>query len=152
MHRVPLSKQAMAIIENIRGLHTELVFPSPRKKIVLSDMVLTAFLHRVKAKPGCNSTWICSSFRDWCSEHGYRFLFYVGRCHSWPVVHLTYKELLKVIVYAASLSAYLRLCRYCSATGSAIYSTSPWWRSTSSIILLSSTRKNSLRRLMRLIR
>lgn len=50
MHRVPLSKQAMAIIENMRGLHKELVFPSPRKQIVLSDMVLTAFLRRVKAK------------------------------------------------------------------------------------------------------
>ncbi len=76
MHRVPLSKQAMAIIENMCGLHKELVFPSPRKQIVLSDMVLTAFLRRVKAKsdvPGRVATahGFRSSFRDWCSEHGY---------------------------------------------------------------------------------
>lgn len=76
MHRVPLSKQAMEIIENMRGLHKELVFPSPRKQIVLSDMVLTAFLRRVKAKsdvPGRVATahGFRSSFRDWCSEHGY---------------------------------------------------------------------------------
>lgn len=50
MHPVPLSKQAIAIIGEMRGLHSDLVFPSPRKQIVLSDMVLTSFLRRVKAK------------------------------------------------------------------------------------------------------
>ncbi|MBY3742181.1 tyrosine-type recombinase/integrase, partial [Escherichia coli] len=43
-HRVPLSRQAIYILENIRGLHDELVFPSPRKQQILSDMVLTSFL------------------------------------------------------------------------------------------------------------
>ncbi|ENZ5049240.1 tyrosine-type recombinase/integrase, partial [Escherichia coli] len=45
-HRVPLSRQAIHILENIRGLHDELVFPSPRKQQILSDMVLTSFLRK----------------------------------------------------------------------------------------------------------
>lgn len=76
LHRVPLSKQAIAILEKMKGLHRDLVFPSPRKQIVLSDMVLTSFLRRAEAKsdvPGRVATahGFRSSFRDWCSEHGY---------------------------------------------------------------------------------
>ncbi|HBC7430057.1 MULTISPECIES: tyrosine-type recombinase/integrase [Providencia] len=75
-HRVPLSHQAMSLLHNLRGLHDELVFPSPRKQIVLSDMVLTAFLRRTKA-PSDNPNRVAtahgfrSTFRDWCSEHSY---------------------------------------------------------------------------------
>ena len=76
LHRVPLSNQAVAIIDKMQGLHKELVFPSPRKQIVLSDMALTAFLRRIKAVsdvPGRVATahGFRSSFRDWCSENGY---------------------------------------------------------------------------------
>lgn len=76
LHRVPLSNQAVTIIDKMKGLHEELVFPSPRKQIVLSDMALTAFLRRTKAVsdvPGRVATahGFRSSFRDWCSEHGY---------------------------------------------------------------------------------
>ena len=75
-HRVPLSTQAIAMLENIRGLHDDLVFPSPRKQTVLSDMVLTSFLRKTKAvsdTPGrvAVAHGFRSSFRDWCSEHGY---------------------------------------------------------------------------------
>ncbi len=75
-HRVPLSDQAMSLLKGLRGLHNELVFPSPRKQIVLSDMVLTAFLRRTKA-PSDNPNRVAtahgfrSTFRDWCSEHAY---------------------------------------------------------------------------------
>ncbi|MBR7798869.1 tyrosine-type recombinase/integrase [Undibacterium fentianense] len=76
LHRVPLSKRAIEILRSQQGFHEELVFPSPRKQKELSDMVLTSFLRRVKAKsdtPGRFATahGFRSSFRDWCSEQGY---------------------------------------------------------------------------------
>ncbi|MEA5206382.1 tyrosine-type recombinase/integrase [Enterobacter mori] len=76
LHRVALSDQALAVLERMKGLHRELVFPSPRKQIVLSDMVLTSFLRRTNSEsdvPGRIATahGFRSSFRDWCSEHGY---------------------------------------------------------------------------------
>lgn len=75
-HRAPLSTQAVRVLESMKGLHDDLVFPSPRKQTVLSDMVLTAFLRRTHAPsdiPGRIATahGFRSSFRDWCSEHGY---------------------------------------------------------------------------------
>lgn len=65
-HRVPLSKQALALLEalpRIKG--NDLVFPAPRGG-VLSDMALNALVRRmeVDAVPhGFRST-----FRDWCGE------------------------------------------------------------------------------------
>ncbi|MEB1111652.1 tyrosine-type recombinase/integrase [Citrobacter portucalensis] len=75
-HRVPLSKQAIEVIKHMKGLHRELVFPSPRKQIVLSDMALTAFLRRINAVSDvpdrvATAHGFRSSFRDWCSEHRY---------------------------------------------------------------------------------
>jgi integrase len=75
-HRVPLSKQAVAILKHQRGQHDTFVFPSVRERTSLSDMALTAFLRRVGAisdMPGRNATahGFRSSFRDWCSENGY---------------------------------------------------------------------------------
>lgn len=75
-HRVPLSDQAISLLHSLKGLHDELVFPSPRKQIVLSDMVLTAFLRRTKAPSDhphrvATAHGFRSTFRDWCSEHGY---------------------------------------------------------------------------------
>lgn len=83
-HRVPLSRQAIYILENIRGLHDELVFPSPRKQQILSDMVLTSFLRKKKAVsdiPGRVATahGFRSTFRDWCSEQGYSRIWRKGR-------------------------------------------------------------------------
>lgn len=76
LHRVPLSDRAIEILRSQQGFHEELVFPSPRKQKELSDMALTSFLRRAKAKsdtPGRVATahGFRSSFRDWCSEQGY---------------------------------------------------------------------------------
>ncbi len=77
-HRVPLAPQAVALLKSVQelGLHETLVFPTPRSQTMFSDMVLTAFLRRVKApsdSPGRTATahGFRSSFRDWCSEQGY---------------------------------------------------------------------------------
>ncbi len=75
-HRIPLSDRAVEILKRQLGMHDHLVFPSPRAQAELSDMVLTAFLRRVKAKsdtPGRVATahGFRSSFRDWCSEQGH---------------------------------------------------------------------------------
>lgn len=75
-HRVPLPEQALEILRGQRGQHKDLVFPSVREQAVLSDMALTSFLRRMKALsdvPGRAATahGFRSSFRDWCSEHGY---------------------------------------------------------------------------------
>ncbi|MGL4916199.1 MAG: tyrosine-type recombinase/integrase [Aeromonas allosaccharophila] len=76
VHRIPLSLQAMAVLEKVRGLHGEWVFPSPRKQVPLTDMALTTLLRRVEAPsttPGRLATahGFRSTFRDWCSEQGY---------------------------------------------------------------------------------
>ncbi|VEA64742.1 Prophage CP4-57 integrase [Serratia plymuthica] len=75
-HRVPLPNQALAVLGKLQGLHKDLVFPSPRKQIVLSDMVLTSYLRRTNAESDvpdrvATAHGFRSSFRDWCSEHGY---------------------------------------------------------------------------------
>lgn len=75
-HRVPLCKQAIKLLEQQRGLHDEIIFPSPREKVP-SDMILTAFLRRenapsdVEGRPA-TAHGFRSSFRDWASENGYR--------------------------------------------------------------------------------
>jgi integrase len=76
IHRVPLSKQAVAILKQQRGMHAMLAFPSVRDRAPLSDMALTALLRRVGAASdvaGRTATahGFRSSFRDWCSEKGY---------------------------------------------------------------------------------
>lgn len=75
-HRIPLAPRAVEILQNQKGHHESLIFPSIRDQVELSDMVLTAFLRRVKAHsdtPGRLATahGFRSSFRDWCSENGY---------------------------------------------------------------------------------
>ncbi|WP_089083518.1 tyrosine-type recombinase/integrase [Aquitalea magnusonii] len=75
-HRVPLSDVAIEILRHQIGLHQELVFPSPLDSVVLSDMVLTAYLRRVRAPSDVEGRVATahefrSSFRDWCSENGF---------------------------------------------------------------------------------
>lgn len=75
-HRVPLSDRAVEILKQQQGIHETLVFPSPRDQVVLSDMVLTSFLRRIKAPSDTPSRVATahgfrSSFRDWCSEMGH---------------------------------------------------------------------------------
>lgn len=75
-HRVPLSPRTLEIIEGQKNQHEDLVFPSIRDKVELSDMAITSLLRRLKVPsdtPGRVATahGFRSSFRDWCSEHGY---------------------------------------------------------------------------------
>ena len=75
-HRVPLSPRALALLESQKDQHDQLVFPSVRDRVELSDMALTSLLRRLKAhsdSPGRFATahGFRSSFRDWCSEKGY---------------------------------------------------------------------------------
>lgn len=90
-HRVPLSKEALHILEKQQGFHKTLVFPSIllrrgrqgksdqgrlAERGVMSDMVLTALLRRLKAPSDALGRFATahgfrSSFRDWCSENGY---------------------------------------------------------------------------------
>ena len=70
-HRVPLSPQAVAVLEQVRGLDKELVFPSARRKGQVvrqqSVMVFKALLKRMK-HDHFTVHGFRSSFRDWCSE------------------------------------------------------------------------------------
>jgi integrase len=77
VHRVPLSRRAVEILEAQRALQqdSDLAFPAPRGG-VLSDMVLTAFLRDQKAHSSeagrvATAHGFRSSFRDWASENGY---------------------------------------------------------------------------------
>ncbi|MFZ6745954.1 tyrosine-type recombinase/integrase [Undibacterium sp. JH2W] len=76
VHRVPLSQPAISILRKQMGKHDELVFPSPRDEVELSDMALTEFLRDANAlsdTPNRVATahGFRSSFRDWCSENGH---------------------------------------------------------------------------------
>ena len=72
-HRVPLSKQALQLLEGIERIEgTDLVFPGRQPLKPLSDMSLTACMRRMGYKDrqgrvcvphGCRST-----FRDWAAE------------------------------------------------------------------------------------
>lgn len=75
-HRIPLSPRAVAILNDQKGRHETLVFPSIRDKVELSDMAITSVLRRLKAHSGtpgklATAHGFRSSFRDWCSENGY---------------------------------------------------------------------------------
>ena len=75
-HRVPLSIRCIAILNRVKGLDEVLVFPSPRKNTVMSDMALTQLLRRLNAHSDtadriATAHGFRSSFRDWCSENGY---------------------------------------------------------------------------------
>lgn len=65
-HRVPLSPQALAVLDIVRGKHPTMVFPGAKKDRPLSDMTISAVLRRLEidAVPhGMRST-----FRDWSAE------------------------------------------------------------------------------------
>lgn len=75
-HKVPLSLQALTILQNIKELRlgSKLIFPS-QKGTPLSDMALTKFLRQIEAPSDSENRYATvhgfrSSFRDWCSEDG----------------------------------------------------------------------------------
>ncbi|MCT8159995.1 tyrosine-type recombinase/integrase [Pseudoruegeria sp. SHC-113] len=71
-HRVPLSSEAQAVLEAVRGLNGELVFPSPQQSQRgeprgLSDVSFSRLLGRME-RDGVTTHGFRSTFRDWCSE------------------------------------------------------------------------------------
>jgi integrase len=71
-HRVPLSEQALAAIEQLKGLDAEYVFPSPSRSKdgnsrPASDMVFKKLLERMKYER-ITVHGFRSTFRDWTSE------------------------------------------------------------------------------------
>lgn len=69
-HRVPLSKQARAILDELRpddAAPDALVFPSPRSSVVLSDMAFTRLVKPYKV----TAHGFRSTFRDYCADHGH---------------------------------------------------------------------------------
>ncbi len=65
-YRVPLSPAALAILEQVRGLDGDLIFPGRRRGSALSDMSLTAVLKRLNVPVTVHG--FRSTFRDWASE------------------------------------------------------------------------------------
>ena len=67
-HRVPLSEQAIAVLEEARGLDngSGLVFPAPRSGLDLSDMAFAQLLRRLELDFVPHG--LRSSFRDWAAE------------------------------------------------------------------------------------
>lgn len=85
LHRVPLSASALAVLAEVRPLMktpSDLVFPSIRKNVALSDMALSEVVRRMNegAAEGAPPRWrdaegravvphgFRSSFRDWAGE------------------------------------------------------------------------------------
>ena len=71
-HRVPLSDEALAVLERVKGLDEVYVFPSAHRgpkgeAKPQSVMVFKPLLHRMK-KEGITIHGFRSTFRDWCSE------------------------------------------------------------------------------------
>ena len=70
-HRVPLSKAALAVLDQAETLKdgADLLFPSPlRKGRPLSNMTMTKLLRDVKLAERATMHGFRSSFRDWCAE------------------------------------------------------------------------------------
>ena len=67
-HRVPLPEQAIAVLEEARGLDngSGLVFPAPRSGLDLSDMAFAQLLRRLELDFVPHG--LRSSFRDWAAE------------------------------------------------------------------------------------
>lgn len=71
-HHVPLSPAALAVLEQVRGLDSDLIFPAPTTAKgcgarPLSDMAFAALFRRMGVE-GITTHGFRSSFRDWCGE------------------------------------------------------------------------------------
>ena len=71
-HRVPLSPQALAILDQLRQIRScDFVFPSPRRAKPLSNMAMEMLLRRMKA--------------DAITVHGFRSSFRTGAARK-PII------------------------------------------------------------------
>jgi integrase len=68
-HRVPLSDEALAILEQVYGLGPDLVFPSQRLGRPMSDTILLKGL-KIMGREGVTIHGFRLSFRDWSEEQG----------------------------------------------------------------------------------
>jgi integrase len=71
-HRVPLTPDALSVLDKVRGLDEDLIFPSVQrgkdgKGKVQSVMVFKALFKRMN-RNGFTTHGFRSTFRDWCSE------------------------------------------------------------------------------------
>lgn len=68
-HRVPLSSQALALLERVQALGVKgWVFPSPNKRKALSNMAMLALLERM-GRSDLTVHGFRSTFRDWAGDH-----------------------------------------------------------------------------------
>lgn len=65
-HRVPLSDEALDVLETIKGFDDDLIFPGSQGGKPLSDMSLTAVLKRLDVPVTVHG--FRSTFRDWVGE------------------------------------------------------------------------------------
>jgi integrase len=68
-HKVPLSDEALAVLDRARGLDADLVFPSQKRGQGLSNTTL-ARLMRLHGHENSTLHGFRSSFADWASERG----------------------------------------------------------------------------------
>ena len=67
-HRVPLSKTALSVLEQMRAIrHDEFIFPSAKKGKPLSNMALLVLLRRM-GRDNVTAHGFRSTFRDWAAE------------------------------------------------------------------------------------
>lgn len=75
-HVVPLSPAALGVIERVRGLSPELVFPSPQRKpgrttdSPLSSVAFDRLLRQRMQVEGATAHGFRTSFRSWCGDQG----------------------------------------------------------------------------------
>ena len=67
-HRVPLSDEAIAVLEKVRGISSDLVFPGPSLTRPLSNMAMLNLLKRIGIGERATVHGFRSSFRDWVAE------------------------------------------------------------------------------------
>ncbi len=68
-HRVPLSDEALAVLERVRGLAPDFVFPGQKRGRPMLDGTLLKVSKRM-GREGATVHGFRSSFRDWAEERG----------------------------------------------------------------------------------
>ncbi|MEO1020612.1 MAG: integrase arm-type DNA-binding domain-containing protein [Pseudomonadota bacterium] len=71
-HRVPLTEEALAVLDKVRGLDNDFIFPSTKRgprgeAMPMSDTVFAALYKRM-GSTGFTTHGFRSTFRDWASE------------------------------------------------------------------------------------
>lgn len=64
--RVPLTAPALEVLNEVKGAHSEWIFPGPSLQAPLSNMAMLSLLKR--AKLNCTVHGFRSAFRDWAAE------------------------------------------------------------------------------------